>query len=58
MFGVKIMREDSLQNFCQRMIIIPLKNTLKNIQNSYIWIIFSVKEFLMKAKKMSYSVKC
>lgn len=33
MFGVEIMMADFVQNFCQRLIIIALKNTLRNIQN-------------------------
>lgn len=58
MFGVEIMMADFVQNFCQRLIIIALKNTLRNIQNLNIWQMLLTKKFLLKAKKMSYSIKC
>lgn len=47
-----------VQNFCQRLIIIALENTLRNIQNLNIWQMLLTKKFLLKTKKMSYSIKC
>lgn len=35
-----------------------VKNTLRNIQNLNIWQMLLTKKFLLKAKKMSYSIKC
>lgn len=40
-----------VQNFCQRLIIIALENTLRNIQNLNIWQMLLTKKFLLKAKK-------
>ncbi len=59
MFGVEIMREDFLQKFYQRMIIMHLKNILNYIKkNLNICHILLMKKFFVKMKKKNFFVKC